>query len=156
MFAKQDQTGLAEAYGLITEMQHTADVVAAQTGTPVMVTMDMPGAEAEHSEHGHESDYSEIEMAAADLHKITEYAPKLKEMIQNMSGLEGWVASKITKASDYISSVYHWLEYEQHEGDSSCGCGGEENSMYNSGHEETEECSYAAKGCRCGGCSDCQ
>jgi hypothetical protein len=27
-------------------------------------------------------------------------------------GLEGWVAAKITKASDYLSSVYHYMEYE--------------------------------------------
>lgn len=156
MFAKQDQTGLAEAYSLITEMHNTGDIVSAPAGVPVMVTMDMPGAEVDHSEHNHESDHSEIEMASADLHKIAEYAPKLKEMVQNMSGLEGWVASKITKASDYLSSVYHWLEYQQHEGDDSCRCDDVEDSMYNSGHENTEECSYAARGCKCGGCSDCQ
>lgn len=155
MLGKKDQIGLAKAYSLISEMHNMAGMSPQPGGIPVIVTMDMPGAEAEHSEHGHENDYSEIEMAASDLHKIAEYAPKLKEMIQNMSGLEGWVASKITKASDYISSVYHWLEYEQHEGDSSCGCGGEENSMHNAGYEDTHDCEYAAQGCKCGGCPNC-
>ena len=32
-----------------------------------------------------------------------------------MPGLEGWVASKITKASDYLSSVFHYLDYEMNE-----------------------------------------
>ena len=41
-------------------------------------------------------------------------------MIDTVPGLEGWVAAKITKAADYISSVYHWMEYEHQ--DKSCGC----------------------------------
>jgi hypothetical protein len=91
-------------------------------------------------------------MASAELHKLAEYAPKLKEMVQQMSGLEGWIASKITKASDYISSVYHWLEFQQHEGGESCSH--EEEDMYNKGHGDAE-CPYAKEGCTCGGCPDC-
>jgi len=161
MLKRTDSKLLAEAYSNVTGAPLTHSNMLG--GKPVMITMDLPGAEAEHEsheeehpEHGQESDYSEIEMAAADLHKIAEYAPKLKEMVQHMSGLEGWVASKITKASDYISSIYHWLEYQQHEGKSSCGCDKEEYSMYSSGHENAEECRYAAQGCKCGGCPDCQ
>lgn len=88
-------------------------------GKPVMITMDMPGASVDSGcgdekdyDHNHEVDSSEIHMASADLHKIAEYAPKIKELVENLPSLEGWVASKITKASDYISSVYHYLEYE--------------------------------------------
>ena len=33
-------------------------------------------------------------------------------MIQPGDNLEGWTASKITKASDYLSSVFHYMEYE--------------------------------------------
>ena len=84
-------------------------------------------------------------MASAELHKLAEYAPKLKEMVSQMQGLEGWIASKITKASDYISSVYHWMEYQQHEGSEGCGHNHEE-EMYNTGHEDTG-CSYAKEGC---------
>lgn len=60
-----------------------------------------------------ERDPSEIHMAKADLMKLSEYASELSGMLDNVTGLEGWVASKITKAADYISSVKHWLEYEQ-------------------------------------------
>jgi hypothetical protein len=60
-----------------------------------------------------EEDPSEIHMARAELKKILEYAGKLYDKIDELEGLEGWVASKITKASDYISSVYHWIDYEQ-------------------------------------------
>ena len=40
----------------------------------------------------------------------------MHEMLKNVSeqeGLEGWVQSKITKASDYIGAVYHNMDYEQ-------------------------------------------
>tara|TARA_R100000805_G_C3624833_1_gene132574 strand:+ start:4734 stop:5153 length:420 start_codon:yes stop_codon:yes gene_type:complete len=63
----------------------------------------------------HENDPSEIDMAGRDLLKAQEYAAKLSEMVQQLPGLDGWVASKITKASDYLSSVYHFLDYEMNE-----------------------------------------
>ncbi len=62
-----------------------------------------------------EHDSSEIDMAGRDLLKAHDYAAKLSEMVQQLPGLEGWVASKITKASDYLSSVYHYLDYEMNE-----------------------------------------
>lgn len=61
-----------------------------------------------------ESDH-EVQMARADLYKIAKYAIKLHDMLKQVSeadGLEGWQQSKITKASDYISSVYHNLDYK--------------------------------------------
>jgi hypothetical protein len=152
MFKKQDQDGLANVYRLVNEMSLPPSASAEVPGKPVMITMDLPGGEPTTD---HEHDDSEIEMACADLHKIAEYAPKLKEMVSQMPGLEGWVASKITKASDYISSVYHWIEYQQHEGKTECGCGNKEGSMYDSGYENADECPYAAEGCKCGGCPDC-
>jgi hypothetical protein len=51
-------------------------------------------------------------MAKADLHKLATYADKLQSRLQDEDQLEGWVQAKITKAADYISSVYHYLEYE--------------------------------------------
>ena len=36
-------------------------------------------------------------------------------MIGNLDSLEGWTASKITKAADYLSSVFHYLDYESME-----------------------------------------
>jgi hypothetical protein len=58
----------------------------------------------------------EVQMARAELYKIAKYAIKLHELLKNISeaeGLEGWQQSKITKAADYIGSVYHALEYDE-------------------------------------------
>jgi hypothetical protein len=52
-------------------------------------------------------------MAKADCYKLAKYSAKLFHMIEEGENLDGWVAAKITKASDYISSVYHYLEYEK-------------------------------------------
>ena len=57
----------------------------------------------------------EVQMARADLYKIAKYSIKLHDMMKNVSeaeGLEGWQQAKITKAADYIGSVYHNLEYD--------------------------------------------
>lgn len=57
----------------------------------------------------------EVQMARAELYKIAKHAIKLHEMLKGVSeetGLEGWVQSKITKAADYVDSVYHHLDYE--------------------------------------------
>lgn len=57
----------------------------------------------------------EVQMARAELYKIAKHAIKLHEMLKGVSeetGLEGWIQSKITKAADYIDSVYHHLDYE--------------------------------------------
>lgn len=158
MSTREDLKMIAEVYGTVGGLPLTPSNMLG--GKPVMITMDMPGAEIDHESHGEEhmeyegeSDPSEIEMASAELHKIVEYAPKLKELVEQMPGLEGWIASKITKASDYISSVYHWLEFQQHEGDKGCGCE-DGKSMYQKGHEDV--CKYASQGCKCGGCPDCQ
>ena len=70
---------------------------------------------AQKAEHDHE-----VQMARADLYKIAKYAIKLHDMLKNVSeseGLEGWQQAKITKASDYISSVYHNLDYDMKFGD---------------------------------------
>ena len=54
----------------------------------------------------------EIDMARTELLKANDYAGKLFDMVANAEALPGWVASKITKASDYLSSVFHYLDYE--------------------------------------------
>lgn len=64
--------------------------------------------------HAAERDH-EVQMARADLYKIAKYAIQLHDMLKGVSearGLEGWQQAKITKAADYISSVYHNLDYE--------------------------------------------
>ena len=57
-------------------------------------------------------DNHEAKMARADLFKCAQYSFKLFKMIQEDQELEGWVQAKITKAADYIASVYHYMEYE--------------------------------------------
>jgi hypothetical protein len=66
---------------------------------------------AQRAEQDHE-----VQMARAELYKLAKYSIKLHEMLKGIpesEGLEGWVQSKITKAADYLGSVYHHLEYEQ-------------------------------------------
>ena len=58
-------------------------------------------------------DDHEAKMAKADCYKLAKYSAKLFHMIEEGEELDGWVSAKITKASDYISSVYHYLEYEK-------------------------------------------
>jgi hypothetical protein len=57
----------------------------------------------------------EVQMARSDLYKIAKYAIKLHEMLKSVSeaeGIEGWQQAKITKASEYISSVFHAMDYD--------------------------------------------
>lgn len=64
--------------------------------------------------HAVERDH-EVQMARAELYKLAKYSIKLHEMLKTVSeaeGIEGWQQSKITKAADYISSVYHAMDYE--------------------------------------------
>lgn len=75
-----------------------------------------PGMEPQGSEeviglHGDEPD-REGAMAKADLYKLANYSHKLFQQIDDNDQLEGWVQAKITKAADYVASVYHYLEYE--------------------------------------------
>jgi hypothetical protein len=57
----------------------------------------------------------EVQMARSDLYKAGKYAIELHNMLKRVGeqqGLEGWVQAKITKAADYLESVYHYLDYE--------------------------------------------
>ena len=105
---RKEMALMEEAYSKVNEMS-----VSPVLGTPTKV-IEVPTPE--DGECGcHENDPSEIDMAGRDLLKAQEYAAKLSEMVQQLPGLDGWVASKITKASDYLSSVYHFLDYEMNE-----------------------------------------
>lgn len=57
-------------------------------------------------------DDSEVRMARAELYRAAKNSMKLFEMIQEDQELEGWVSAKITKAADYLDSVYHYMEYQ--------------------------------------------
>ena len=51
-------------------------------------------------------------MAKSQLYKMGKYAVKLHRMLDDMEQLPAWLQAKITKASDYMSMVYHYLDYE--------------------------------------------
>ena len=74
----------------------------------------------EHGDHHpaptHEPDH-EVNMARSDLYRAGKTAMALEKMLRNIGeeqGLEGWVQAKITKAADYLESVYHYFDYEMH------------------------------------------
>jgi hypothetical protein len=52
-------------------------------------------------------------MAKSQMLKMKKYAVALCDMIDDESQLESWVQAKLTKASDYMSSVYHYLDYQR-------------------------------------------
>ena len=52
-------------------------------------------------------------MAKEQLYKISQYATKLHQIIGDTDDLEPWIQAKITKAADYMSSIKHYMEYEQ-------------------------------------------
>ena len=143
MLKRRDQSLLSEAYGQVGGGEVSAP---SMMGKPVMITMDMPGAEVS-TEHEDETD----SMILSDLHKISKYALQIHDMVRDGSQLEDWEVSKLTKAAVYIADVHDSLEYGS--------CGEESQEMFNTGHEDHKEhegCSYAAEGCTCGGCDECQ
>jgi len=54
----------------------------------------------------------EVSMATSDLEKMAAYSQSLAAKMNNLGeiNLPAWVQAKITKASDYISSVHHYLD----------------------------------------------
>lgn len=79
---------------------------------PILTKIDIEDVNTEDEEHDKIDDH-EVDMAQSELYKLAEYAPKLLDMVGNYNELEGWVQAKITKASDYVSDIYHYLKYEQ-------------------------------------------
>jgi hypothetical protein len=64
---------------------------------------------------GHKVPDHEVNMARSELHRAAHASIALSKLISHISeeqGLEGWVQAKITKAADYLDTVYHYLEYE--------------------------------------------
>ena len=54
----------------------------------------------------------EVEMAYRQLKKAARYSQSLRDRMENMeeANLPAWVQAKVTKASDYLSSVYHYMD----------------------------------------------
>lgn len=79
---------------------------------PQSLPEDMEGAPEEHQAALGETTGS---MARKSLTEIIEYSTKLFNLIQPGDRLEGWVAMKLTTASDCVSSSKHYLDYVQFE-----------------------------------------
>jgi len=75
-----------------------------QLALPEPEAMDFLGADNMDYEGG---------MAKSQMLKMKKYAMALCDMIDDESQLESWVQAKLTKASDYMSSVYHYLDYQK-------------------------------------------
>lgn len=57
----------------------------------------------------------EVQMAREECYHIASNAIELHQLLKNVSeesGIDGWVAEKITLANDYIRTVKEYLEYE--------------------------------------------
>jgi len=52
-------------------------------------------------------------MARSQMLKMKKYVIALSQMIDDETELESWVQAKLTKASDYMSSVFHYLDYQR-------------------------------------------
>ena len=58
----------------------------------------------------------EVQMARSQLYSAAEAAIEIHRLLKDVSeleGIEGWVQSKITLASEYLESVRDYLKYEQ-------------------------------------------
>ena len=74
--------------------------------------MELPAAKTPNFLGDDGMDY-EGGMAKSQMLKMKNYAKALCDMIDDDTQLESWVQAKLTKASDYMSSVYHYLDYQQ-------------------------------------------
>jgi hypothetical protein len=67
------------------------------------------------SRYSEEPRDNEVHMARADLYRTAKLAIMLHEMLKNVGeerGLDGWVQRKLTRAADYIESVFDYIDYE--------------------------------------------
>ena len=103
-----DAADLAKSANTTVDAVKTAIDQAKKTGDAVTV------AELELTNDIGKDDYVDDEgrMAKSQLYKMAKYAVKLHSMLDDMEQLPAWVQAKFTKASDYLSSIYHYLDYE--------------------------------------------
>ena len=76
------------------------------------VPLALPAAETPNFLGDDGMDY-EGGMAKSQMLKMKKYVDALSNMIEDESQLESWVQAKLTKASDYMSAVYHYLDYQK-------------------------------------------
>ncbi len=93
-------------------LEVSKEVEEPETSVAIVAPSIQPSVEEEPRVNHH--DDSEVKMALAELYKIEKYAFALGLMMKETKALEGWTAAKITKAADYLGSVFHKLDYDFH------------------------------------------
>ena len=81
-----------------------------EADVPMDMQMELPDAPDYLGEDGRDYEGS---MARSQMLKMKKYVIALSQMIDDESELESWVQAKLTKASDYMSAVYHYLDYQR-------------------------------------------
>lgn len=127
---KSDASSIMRMHHNIEDQEHAAPVEVDMSQNPAPESLEVskeveeepavaivapsiqPSVEEEPRVNHH--DDSEIKMALAELYKIEKYAFALGLMMKETKALEGWTAAKITKAADYLGSVFHKLDYDFH------------------------------------------
>tara|TARA_B100000287_G_scaffold254180_1_gene238877 strand:+ start:289 stop:1230 length:942 start_codon:yes stop_codon:yes gene_type:complete len=87
-------------------------IIFKEADVPMDMPMALPEPDAPDYLGDDGMDY-EGGMAKSQMLKMKKYAVALCDMIEDESQLESWVQAKLTKASDYMSSVYHYLDYQR-------------------------------------------
>lgn len=109
-----DAADLAKSAGTTVDAVKTAIDQAKKTGDVVTV------AELDLTNDIGKDDYVDDEgrYAKSQLYKMAKYSVKLHQKLDDMEQLPAWLQAKLTKASDYVSMVYHYLDYEMARRDS--------------------------------------
>ena len=90
------------------------------TNIPTVVKLDTT-TKKEHSEECECSDCAmnnsvendDVEMARNELYNTVHHAIGIYNILKGKGDVEAWVASKITKAADYLNSVKHYLDHDE-------------------------------------------
>ena len=109
-----DAADLAKSAGTTVDAVKTAIDQAKKTGDAVTV------AELDLTNDIGKDNYVDDEgrYAKSQLYKMAKYSVKLHQKLDDMEQLPAWLQAKLTKASDYVSMVYHYLDYEMARRDS--------------------------------------
>ena len=87
-----------------------------QPGEPSKADLSAMAAKAKadyDKKKGLKEEDHEASMAKGQLYNAAKNALALMKMIEDGDNLEGWVASKISRAADYLNSVHDYMAYEE-------------------------------------------
>ena len=72
---------------------------------------DSEGKEQKAEKDGEEKEVEDAgEMAYGQLERCIDYSKMLRKRVQPGTEIEPWIAAKITKAMDYLQSVFNYLD----------------------------------------------